>query len=122
MFGQKKKLLAGGAQAEGVVMNLTMPRPKYLSFSVRVKFPDGSTGEFEVQGILAFPLGPILEGTVVPVRYDPADHSKITLDTPLMEQRRAEQVAGWKSQAAASAEAKFEQLGTDKAEGDAPQS
>ena len=122
MFGQKKKLLASGAQAEGVVMNLTMPRRKYLSFSVRVKFPDGSAGEFEVQGIYAAPLGPILEGTVVPVRYDPADRSKITLDTPLMEQRRADQVAVWQSQAAASAEATFEQLGTDKAEDDAPRS
>jgi hypothetical protein len=94
----------------------------YLSFSVRVKFPDGSTGEFEVQGIYAAPLGPILEGTVVPVRYDAADHSNITLDTPLMEKRLAEQVASWKSQAAANAEAEFEQLGTDTAENDAPRS
>ena len=58
----------------------------------------------------------------MPVRYDPADHSKITLDTALMEQRQAEQIASWKSQAAANAEAKFEQLGTDKAEDDAPRS
>jgi hypothetical protein len=122
MFGHKKKLLASGAQTEGVVMNLTMPRRQHLSFSVRVKFPDGSTGQFEVQGIYAAPLGPILEGTVVPVRYDTADHSEITLDTVLMEQRRAEQVANWKSQAAAGAEAKFGQLGTDQAEDDAPRS
>ncbi len=112
MFGSKKKqkeLLSSGAQAEGVVVKAWIGYgPAGLCVRVRVKFPDGSTGEFERQGLWAPKVGALLEGSVVPVRYDPADHSMVMLDVPLMEQRQAQAIAGQKSYAADAAEAEFE--------------
>ena len=111
MFGSKKKLLSNGAQAEGVVMKAWRGYgAAYLCVRVRVELPDGSTGEFEQQGLWAPKVGALLDGYVVPVRYDPADFSKVTLDLPLMEQRQAELVASQKAYGAAHAETEFDRL------------
>ncbi len=106
MFGNKKKLLSGGAQAEGTVMKTWFVRRHYLCVNVKVAFPDGSTGEFEEHDIYVgtFKLGRIVVGDVVPVRYDQADHSKAMLDVPLLEERQAQRVA--EQQAAADRYAK----------------
>ncbi len=119
MFGQKKKLLSSGAQAEGVVFKAWIPSHREECVRVRVRFPDGSTGEFEQGGLWRPKIGTLVEGDVVPVRYDSADPSKVTLDVPLMEQRHAEAWARQFPSAEGRAEAVFEQLGTDQAGDDA---
>lgn len=98
MFGGKKKLYEGGAQTEGVVIKATAQvnplttNPGYM-IVVRAKFPDGSTTEF-TQGrlrdgggyVYAETYGSPYVGQVVPVRYDPSDHSKIAVDLPALEE------------------------------------
>ncbi len=93
MFGQKKKLVSDGAQAEGVVMKAWIPTPHNLCVRVQIRFPDGSTGDFEQYGLWKPKVGSLWEGDVVPVRYDPANHSKVTIDLPALEQRYAEEKA-----------------------------
>jgi hypothetical protein len=110
MFGQKKKLLSTGAQAEGVVMKAWFPSPHNLNVRVQVKFPDGSTGEFEQYGLWMPKIGATnaAEGSVVPVRYDSADRSMITLDLPLMEQRYEQEKENRTSEIAAQLRRKTE--------------
>jgi hypothetical protein len=89
MFGKgKERLLQEGAVAQGVViqnkatMTVTGIDPKY-HVKVRVKFDDGTSTEFK-QALNAREVGRHFEGAVVPVRYDPADHSKIEIDVPAL--------------------------------------
>ena len=91
MFGQKKKLLSGGAQAEGVAIKAWVVTPHYINVRVRASFPDGSTGEFEQTGLLKISYGSLWDGDVVPVRYDPGDHSKVTIDLPALEKKHKEE-------------------------------
>lgn len=120
MFGHKQKLLSNGAQTEGVVFKAWTHQHRQECVRVRVKFPDGSTGEFEQGGLWRPKVGTLIEGDVVPIRYDPADDSKVTLDVPLMEQRHAEAWARQFPSVEGRADAVFEQLGTDGT--DAPSS
>ncbi len=121
MFGhkQKQKLLSSGAQAEGVVFKAWIPSHREECVGVRVTFPDGSTGEFEQGGLWRPKIGTLIEGDRVPVRYDPADSSKVTLDVPLMERRHAEAWARQFPSAAGRAEVVPERLGADSAPDDA---
>src|SRR5262249_46558758 len=65
---------------------------------VRAKFPDGSTTEF-TKGALDFhDVGYLYEGSVVPVRYDPSDHSKVVLDIPALEARHKQATAAQQAQ------------------------
>jgi hypothetical protein len=104
VFGSKKKLYAEGAQTEGVVIkasavvNPLTVNPGY-GVVVRAKFPDGSTAEF-TQGHLPsggymYPesVGTPFVGQVVPVRYDPSDHSKVAIDLPALEERHQQATA-----------------------------
>jgi hypothetical protein len=83
MFG-KRKLLAEGAQAQALVTasgNYPVPSgsaPGRYAVDLRVQFPDGSTAEIQRHVYAVF----IDVGDVVPVRYDPADRTKIEIDLP----------------------------------------
>ncbi len=81
MFG-KRKLLAEGAQAQAIVTWSGNPgappgsAPFQYHVELSVQFPDGSTVDIRRRVFGAF----IDTGQVVPVRYDPTDHSKIEID------------------------------------------
>jgi hypothetical protein len=100
MFGNKKtaKLYSEGAQTEGLVVNRsdTTERINYR-VTIRVKFPDGSTTEFK-KWLDWHDVGQLYQGSVVPVRYDPSDHSKVVLDVPALEERHARADAAGKTQ------------------------
>jgi hypothetical protein len=94
-FRGKKKLYTEGAQAEGQVYGLTVYGDVYgpstsQGVKVRVKFPDGSVTEFEKGPLSASDVGYFTVGSVVPVRYDPADHSKVVLDIPALKEKQAQ--------------------------------
>jgi hypothetical protein len=81
-----KRVLEEGAQAQGQVYGMTSYGTEGdFGVKVRVKMPDGSTQEFEKGPLEARHVGMLFEGSVVPVRYDPADTSKVILDVPALE-------------------------------------
>ena len=104
MFGRsKKKLYAEGAQTEGQVFGLTQYGDVYGSSTsqgvkVRVKFADGAVTEFEKGPLSASDVGYFTVGSLVPVRYDPADHSKIVLDIPALKEKHAQTEAAQQAQ------------------------
>jgi hypothetical protein len=84
MFG-RDKLLDDGAQVDGVITEA----PEYFRGSagrykvtVRVRFVDGAT--VEVERRLHLSCGEHRAGAVLPMRYDPADRSKIEIDEPAL--------------------------------------
>ena len=109
MFGNKKraKLYREGAQTEGLVLHRsdTTERINY-QVTIRVKFPDGSTTEFK-KWLDWHDVGQLYQGSVVPVRYEPSDHSKVVLDVPALEERHARADTAGKAQL----DAQFERLG-----------
>src|SRR5690348_12702044 len=112
----KKRVLREGAQTEGQVYGLTGygysdGGPTDFGVKVRVRFPDGSTTEFEKGPLEARHVGMLFEGSVVPVRYDPADTSKAVLDVPALEAAQAQAAAGRQAQL----DAQFEHLGESRA-------
>jgi hypothetical protein len=123
MFGSKKKLYADGAQTEGMVVGTFRYDANMGSFGVkvRVKLPDGSTTELKTRWPL-YPsdVGYLFDGSVVPVRYDPSDHSKVALDIPALEashkQATAAQQAQLDAQVAHLGEAGAQTLGGPAAE------
>jgi hypothetical protein len=91
MFGNKNraKLYTEGAQAEGLVVNRS-DTTEGINYrvTIRVRFPDGSTTEFK-KWLDWHDVGQLYQGSVVPVRYEPSDHSKVVLDGPALEERHA---------------------------------
>jgi len=97
MFG-KRNLLRDGAEAQAVVTAVKdggvltggagVPIHQYLD--LRVTFDDGSHGEFScrVGSMLHNNTLSFSEGDIVPVRYDPADRTKIELDEPALTAQR----------------------------------
>jgi hypothetical protein len=107
-----KRVLREGAQTEGQVYGLTgyggaEGGPTDFGVKVRVRFPDGSTTEFEKGPLEARHVGLLFEGSVVPVRYDPADTSKAVLDVPALEAAHSGVAADRKAQL----DAQFERMG-----------
>jgi hypothetical protein len=99
MFGGKKKLYAEGAQTEGVVVKQASANDRiHFRVVVRAKFPDGSTTEFHSQVLDVHDVGSLYQGSVVPVRYDPSDHSKIALDIPSLTARHQQATAAQQAQ------------------------
>ena len=94
LFG-KHKLMREGARAEAVVTaarqygghtagaseaaGRTLPVGYHVT--LRVRFDDGSTVEVARKADL---YGRVTEGDILPVRYDPEDHSKIEVDEPAL--------------------------------------
>ena len=107
----KSKLSRDGAQAQALVLE-----KKVLStsgdgggvanacrFKLRVKFEDGSTAETSCNAF-GVKLGWVSVGNVVPVRYDPADRSRIKLDRDaILDQQKADDQK-WQQEAIARGE------------------
>ncbi len=92
MFGNKNtaKLYAEGAQTEGLVVHRsdTTDGINYR-VTIRVRFPDGSATEFK-KWLDWHDVGHVLQGSVVPVRYDPSDHWKVVRDVSALQAGRAQ--------------------------------
>src|SRR5436305_820012 len=73
------------------------------TYSLRVRFGDGSTTEISRHvrgvGVCWVPVGDLL-----PVRYDPADRSKIEIDEPALKAQRRAQASDAKADAIARGE------------------
>ena len=106
MLGHKK-LYRDGAQAEGLVTHRS-DTTEGINYhvTIRVKFPDGTAAEFK-KWLDWHDVGQIYEGSVVPVRYDRSDHTKVVLDEPALQERHAKADAAGKTQL----DAQFARLG-----------
>ena len=99
MFGRDKKLYSQGAQTEGVVIKQAAANDRiHYRIVVRAKFADGSTTEFSSHMLDFHDVGYLFQGSVVPVRYDPSDHSKITVDVPALVERQKQANAAQQAQ------------------------
>src|SRR5271167_1597307 len=120
MFG-KRNLLRDGAEAKAVVTAVRrggvltggagIPIHQYLD--LRVSFDDGSQGEFScrVGSMLHNNTLSFSEGDIVPVRYDPADRTKIELDEPALAAQQGSLREHGKEQAIARAESQIRLCG-----------
>ncbi|HEX3794452.1 MAG TPA: hypothetical protein VHV57_08130 [Acidimicrobiales bacterium] len=106
MFG-KRKLLENGAQAEAIVTWSGNPgappgsAPFQYQVALSVQFPDGSTADIRRRVFGQF----IDTGDVVPVRFDPADRSKIEIDYAARLASEQSRIDGGKQRALSTAEA-----------------
>ena len=98
MFDQHR-LLKHGAVTQGVVTNhKEIAHDQFggeldYSMHVRVKFEDGSETEIVHRWTKREKVGSLRVGDKVPVRYDPADHSKVVIDMPALEAAHAQKTA-----------------------------
>ena len=109
MFGHDR-LLDDGAQVDGVIIEApeyfrgsTDMRGRY-KVTVRVRFDDGAT--VEVERRLHLSCGEHHAGAVLPMRYDPADRSKIEIDEPALTAGRDAEFAAIQARAVARGEAR----------------
>jgi hypothetical protein len=109
MFG-RDRLLDDGAQVDGVIIEApqyfrgsTDMRGRY-KVKVRVRFDDGAT--VEVERRLHLSCGEHRAGVVLPMRYDPADRSKIEIDEPALTAGRDADFAAIQERAIARGEAR----------------
>jgi hypothetical protein len=101
MFGShKKKLYQDGAETEGLVIKCWTEdvKARDINIRVRVKFPDDSVTEIVQRGLMAPIVGDLYQGSVVPVRYDPTDHSKAVVDLPALKERQSQADAAQQAQ------------------------
>src|SRR5205807_3388627 len=106
----KHKLSRDGAQAQALVLEKKIYATEVESgmasacrYQLRVKFEDGSTTEISRRAF-GHTLASAAVGDVVPVRYDPADRSKIELDRHAVVERQQAQAREWEAQAIARGE------------------
>ena len=109
MFG-RDRLLGEGAQVDGVIIGApeffrgsTDVRGRY-KVRVRVRFDDDAT--VEVERRLHISCGEYRTGAVLPMRYDPADRSKIEIDEAVLSAGRDANLAAIKANAVARGEAR----------------
>jgi Domain of unknown function (DUF1707) len=108
----RSKLSRDGAQAEALVLEKKVLATaggggggvaNACRYKVRVKFEDGSTTETSCHAF-GVNLGRVAVGDVIPVRYDPADRSKVKLDRDaILEQQKAD-ARKWQDEAIARGE------------------
>ena len=89
MFGRGKKILESGAEAKAVVLETDMSgrsnrhAERLWKVKLRVQFDDGSTAEVD-SSMWTKPFSGPSVGSILPVRYDPDDRSKIEVDVAAM--------------------------------------
>src|SRR5947209_8520901 len=106
----KHKLSRDGAQAQALVLEKKTyatedqtGRASACRYRLRVKFADGSTMEVSCRAF-GHTLSSAALGDVIPVRYDPADRSKIELDREAIVERQKAQGREWEAEAIARGE------------------
>ncbi len=92
-------LLKDGEQGQGVITERHVQGTESNSkgwgdlFEIKghIKFPDGTQNEFSANMLSSLKVGDLYAGTIVPVRYEPSDHSKVVIDVNALEaQHRAD--------------------------------
>jgi hypothetical protein len=86
-------LLKDGEQGQGVITERHVQGTESNSkgwgdlFEIKghIKFPDGTESQFSANMLSSLKVGGLYEGTIVPVRYDPSDHSKVVIDVNALE-------------------------------------
>ena len=106
----KHKLIRDGAQAQALVLERKVlatagnPGPaNACRYKLRVKFEDGSTLETSCRAF-GVKLARATVGDVIPVRYDPADRSKIKLDRDAILEQQKVDARKWQDEAIARGE------------------
>jgi regulator of protease activity HflC (stomatin/prohibitin superfamily) len=108
------KLLNEGEHGEGVVTNQhdeaaeSSAHSYSMLFEIHghIKFPDGTQTEFKSEWLNSHKVGDIQVGAIVPVRYDPSDHSRVVLDVVALEEKKeqaVERAEAWQEQQKARA-------------------
>jgi hypothetical protein len=112
VFG-KGKLLEQGAEVDGLVIDARFHATgeggvgdKY-KVTVRVRFEDGSSTEI-TRKLSVYAVGAHREGSIVPLRYDPNDRSKIEIDEPALKATRDANSARAKELAVAEGERRLQ--------------
>jgi putative oligomerization/nucleic acid binding protein len=86
-------LLKDGEQGQGVITERHIQGQESSGkgwgalFEIKghIKFPDGTESEFSANMLNSLNVGDLYEGTIVPVRYDASDHSKVVIDVDALE-------------------------------------
>jgi hypothetical protein len=106
----KHKLRRDGVQAQALVLEKKIYAAEVESgmtsacrYQLRVRFEDGSTAEISRRAF-DHTLASAAIGDVIPVRYDPADRSKIELDRQAIVERQKAQAREWDADAIARGE------------------
>jgi Domain of unknown function (DUF1707) len=105
---EKRKLNHDGAQAQALVLEKKIyatendrgGRAAACRYQLRVKFEDGSTMEISRRAF-DHKLAAAGVGDLIPVRYDPADRSKIELDRHAFVERQKADARHWETEAIA---------------------
>jgi hypothetical protein len=90
---------------------------KSCRYRLRVRFEDGSTTEIS-RTVWSHNLAYATVGDLIPVRYDPADRSKIEIDGQAIKAQRAAEASELKQQLLADGEAKLARGGTEEGGGE----
>jgi hypothetical protein len=87
-------LMRDGVEAQALVLEKKIYASGYSTgktnacrYRLRVKFEDGSTTEVKLR-VWRSKLARANVGDLIPVRYDPADHSKIEIDGKAIQAQR----------------------------------
>jgi hypothetical protein len=87
-------LMRDGVEAQALVLEKKIYASGYSTgktnacrYRLRVKFEDGSTNEVALR-VWRSKLARANVGDLIPVRYDPADHSKIEIDGKAIQAQR----------------------------------
>jgi hypothetical protein len=119
VFGSDK-LMREGVQAQALVLDQSVysqgvqtGEVKACRYRLRVRFEDGSTTEIS-RSVWSHNLAYATVGDLIPVRYDPADRSKIEIDGRAINAQRAAEASELKQQVLADGEAKLARGGTEK--------
>ncbi len=86
-------LLKDGEQGQGVITERHLQGTEsnskgwgeLLEVKGHIKFPDGTESQFSANLLSSLKVGSLYEGTIVPVRYDASDHSKVVIDVDALE-------------------------------------
>jgi hypothetical protein len=111
MLGKHKKVLKSGAQAQAVVLESDMGGlsnshgANRWKLRLRVQFDDGTTSEVTCHAYSYIGYG---VGTILPVRYDPSDRSKVEVDTDSIKAGAKDRLEASRAQLIASAEAQLQ--------------
>ncbi len=93
--GHRKKLLREGAEGHAVVLesqgvNIVAGGASAFKLLLEVHFSDGSTAELRQKFNLTDARVMISVGDILPIRYDPDDHSAVVIDAPAIRAMRDE--------------------------------
>jgi len=114
MFG-RRKLIRAGVAAQALVLEkkvyasgVQTGRADACRYRLRVRFDDGSTAEI-TRRVWGHRLAYALVGNLIPVRYDPADRSRIVIDGPAVKAARVARLRELKDQAIKRGERELDQ-------------